>query len=383
MTPEEVLKSKRYTGRDQWSNNRTFQSAEMRPSRRIKNGARNQAVLFKATNSIEEISIDSCYPDVVSEQVPLNTDDPDSSTFDEFSDEVTRKIRTAACFCTVEPTQKGKASLYIDGYEQMPNVSLEDAVASLQHLIPDINEKLRIAKQQLGSPVQRKLKRRGLSSDELTAIRLYTMQWVENRKSLYWLLNKNLREGDQCEQMEPWLGYLKLFLSALIKLPSEKRTVWRGVKEDLSENYARGNTITWWCVSSCTESIKLLQQDQFLGQSGKRTLFSIECCRGKMVKDCSDYPEELEVLLLPGTQLMVVEKAATAPDLHIIHLQEIIPKRPYLTIPLSQQEIKNERVNHRRKVNQFRAAIQRGFSSSGNLNITYLQEAQLKKSCCV
>ena len=383
MTLEEVLKSNWYTNHHQWSNNRTSQSAQMKSSRRIKNGAGNQAAPLNATNSIEEISIDSCYPDVVSEQVPLNTADPDPSTLDELPDEVTRKIRTAACFCTVEPNQKGKASLYIDGYEQMPNVSLEDAVASLLHLIPDINEKLRIAKQNVGSPVQRKLKRRGLSSDESTAIRLYTMQWAENKESLYWLLNKNLREGDQREQMEPWLGYLKLFLSALIKLPSEKRTVWRGVKEDLSENYTRGNTITWWCVSSCTESIRLLQQEQFLGQSGKRTLFSIECCRGKMVKDCSDYPKELEVLLLPGTQLMVIEKAAPAPDLHIIHLQEIIPKKPYLTIPLSQQEIKNERVNRRRKVNQLRAEVLIEISSSGNLSIsTSLQEAQLRKPCC-
>jgi hypothetical protein len=348
------FKSKRYADHDQRDNNRTAQSAGMKPSRRIKNGVLHQKTPFEANHSIEDISTGPCYPDVLSEQVPLNTDDCGTSTSDESSDEIIRKIRTLHCFCTVEPNQRGKSSLCIDGYEQTLTLPLEDAVISLQHLIPDINEKVRMAKRDLDKSVQSKLKQKGLTSDESAAIRLYTMQWAEDRESLYWLLNKNLREAHQREQMEPWFGYLKLFLSALIKLPSEERTIWRGVKHDLSENYTRGNTITWWCVSSCTESIKLLQREQFLGQSGKRTLFSIECCRGKMVKDFSDYPKELEILLLPGTQLMVVEKATPAPDLH---MKEIIPKKPYLAIPLSQHEIKREQVNHRRKVNKFLVGV--------------------------
>jgi hypothetical protein len=42
------------------------------------------------------------------------------------------------------------------------------------------------------------------------------------------------------------LPYLQLFSSALSKLKSVKKTVWRGVKANLSEEYPRGKIMTWW-----------------------------------------------------------------------------------------------------------------------------------------
>ena len=64
-----------------------------------------------------------------------------------------------------------------------------------------------------------------------------------------------MREANKPEQMEPWFGYLKLLLSALFKIPSEHRLIWRGIKGYISNAYNTENQGTWWSLSSCTESV--------------------------------------------------------------------------------------------------------------------------------
>jgi hypothetical protein len=299
------------------------------------------------TKRIEEISTDPSHRNVNSEEIPLNIDEIGVPTSDGSLRGIDRRIRKRDCFCTIEVEQKLKTSLPIDGYEQTPVVSIDAAVVSLEHLIPDIHEKVEIAK--------RRQRHSKLTLDESTAIRLYTMQWDDNENSLYWLLNKALRDENQREQMEPWFGYLKLFLMGLMKLPSENRRIWRGINQDFSKDYIEEQEINWWSVSSCTENLKVLEE--FLGQSGNRTLFSIDSSRGKMIQECSDYPNESEILLLPGTRLKVVSKLQPGPDLHIIQLQEVVPKEPYFQIPMTKQEIQNERLKHGRKVNHFRTSV--------------------------
>ncbi|CAF1230301.1 unnamed protein product [Rotaria sp. Silwood1] len=57
-----------------------------------------------------------------------------------------------------------------------------------------------------------------LTRDESAAIHLYTLEWKGTSESLYSHLNYVLRRGDQ-EELQPWLKYLKLFLTALVKIP--------------------------------------------------------------------------------------------------------------------------------------------------------------------
>ncbi|CAF5170163.1 unnamed protein product, partial [Rotaria magnacalcarata] len=82
--------------------------------------------------------------------------------------------------------------------------------------------------------------------------------------SLYILLNESLRAENR-EQLKPWFSFLKLFLTALYKLPSKNGTVWRGIKGvDLSTKYKTGTKFAWWGVSSCTTNVEVLELNQFL-----------------------------------------------------------------------------------------------------------------------
>jgi hypothetical protein len=55
------------------------------------------------------------------------------------------------------------------------------------------------------------------------------MEWTDSQESLYATLNRALR-GVNHQELKPWFRYLKLFLTALFKLPSIEGVVWRGVR---------------------------------------------------------------------------------------------------------------------------------------------------------
>jgi hypothetical protein len=218
--------------------------------------------------------------------------------------------------------------LPIQGYEKMPLVSLEQAIAPLIGIIPDIQRMVYTAKERCKNPID------DLSPDESASICLYTMQWPP--KCLYSLLNETLREEDR-QILAPWFSYLKLYLTALWKLPSVQCKVWRGVKRNLSSDYVKNERRTWWGFSSTTRQIDILTSDQFLGQHGERTLFNIECKHGKLIKNHSYYKKENEVLLVPATQLEVVGVLPQGNGLYIIDLREVQPPYPLLEPPFSQQ----------------------------------------------
>jgi hypothetical protein len=142
--------------------------------------------------------------------------------------------------------------------------------------------------------------------------------------SLYVLLNQSLR-AENCEELIPWFSFLKLFLTALHKLPSQNKIVWRGVKNlDLSSKYKIGTKFAWWGVSFCTTHIQVLESNEFLSKDGERTLFSIECINGKSVANHSYFKNtEKEILLMPGSYFEVIGQLNPAPELHIIQLKEI------------------------------------------------------------
>ena len=173
----------------------------------------------------------------------------------------------------------------------------------------------------------------GLTIDESAAIRLYTIEWDRPHRSLYSMLNFHLKNGDR-EELLPYFKYLKLFLTALVKLPCvPPLTVWRGVTKNLSADFPPGTQVTWWAFSSCTTEMTVLENNMYLGNQGARTLFSVEAINGRTIKAHSHFVTEDELLLLPGTHMIVQSQLSPAPDLYIIHLKQVIPDAVLLEPP--------------------------------------------------
>ncbi|CAF3935198.1 unnamed protein product [Adineta steineri] len=207
----------------------------------------------------------------------------------------------------------------IRGYEKMPIVSLEEAVIPLILILPEIQDYAYVAKQRCKS-----VPPDGLTQDESASIMVYSMEWEPHEECLYFALNATLRSEDR-RKLKPWFSYLKLILTALEKLPSTRCYAFRGVNLNLSEQYTDGKTFVWWGFSSCTTSMGVLENEQFLGKTGQRTMFNIECDSGRDISRHSYFQSEKEVLLLAARQFIVISCLRPASGLHMIQLKETKP----------------------------------------------------------
>jgi hypothetical protein len=219
----------------------------------------------------------------------------------------------------------------ISGYTRVPLLSLEEACEPLLNIVPNLPAHIWVAKQNSKNPADE------LTQDESAAIHLYTMEWDgtadEARASLYVHLNRTLKLVDRTK-LRPWFRYLKLFLTALAKLPlAPRQTIWRGVRKNHSDDYPPGDEVTWWAFSSCTTSLGVLESDLYLGNTGTRTLFSIDAINARTVRSHSHFTAEDEILLLPGTFFEVKSRLNPAPDLYLVHLQQKIPPHALLEPP--------------------------------------------------
>lgn len=209
-----------------------------------------------------------------------------------------------------------KMLMPIRGYDNEPLVPLEKAVEPLVSILPDVQDYVYVAKQRCEPKPAN-----GLTQDESAAIILYTMEWEPHDQCLYFALNSTLRTEDR-RKLKPWFSYLRLLLTALVKIPSTRHFVYRGVKMDLSKHYPVGKTFVWWGFSSCTLKMGVLENEQFLGKTGERTLFTIDCDSGKDISRHSYYESEGEILLLAARQFVVKDCLEPAVGLHMIQLTE-------------------------------------------------------------
>jgi hypothetical protein len=217
----------------------------------------------------------------------------------------------------------------IRGYEDKSLLPLTETIKPIAGFFDEIQDYVYVALHNCQNPPD------DLTQQESASIHLYTMQF-HGGPSLYHSLNQSLRTESR-DQLIPWFSFLKLFLTALHKLPSHSKTVWRGVRDvDLSSRYKTGTKFAWWGVSSCTTNIEILESNQFLGKKGQRTLFSIECINGKSVAPHSYFENtEKEIILMPGSYFEVVGRLNPGPQLHIIQLQEIPPPITLLRLPFT------------------------------------------------
>ncbi|CAF2820965.1 unnamed protein product [Rotaria sp. Silwood2] len=171
----------------------------------------------------------------------------------------------------------------------MPTMPLEEAVKSITKFYPKFLGDAEEAKEKSKKTIV-------LSIDASAAIYLYTMN-----RGFYKELNKMLRNEDP-DALQPWLAYLKLFITVLEKLPSCSKTVWRGVRDRTgTSNLAVSQRFIWWSVNSCTSDIKAAEC--FKGDSG--ALLCINAIYAKDITTYSAMKDEEEIIPIPGTCLRI------------------------------------------------------------------------------
>ncbi|CAF0981790.1 unnamed protein product [Adineta steineri] len=232
----------------------------------------------------------------------------------------------------IKDTENQKVLDPIIGYSQEPLLPLYDACAPLINIIPDVLNYVSIALERTSDEPPDNLTR-----DESASIRLYTMEWEDSYRSLYSYLNRTLKNEDR-KCLSPWFKYLKLFLTAIVKLPCiPPQVVWGGVRKNINIDLFKETQIIWWGFSSTTASLSVLESDIYLGKTGYRTLFSIETFNGTNIRAHSYINEEEEIILLPGTYLEVQSQLNPATDLHIIHLKQVRPNEILLEPPFEKR----------------------------------------------
>ncbi|CAF1056702.1 unnamed protein product [Adineta steineri] len=202
----------------------------------------------------------------------------------------------------------------IYGYRSEKLVSIEKALEPIESQINELQYYIKIAKKHCHFPSEH-----GLTRDQSAAVYIYTMEWGET--SLYRVLNIALRSENR-QALKIWFPHLKLFDSALDKLPTVKEILWRGVPLDIGKNFNKNELMTWWSINSCSSSVNVIKD--FLGNNKNSTLFLIEGINGKKVSGYTEYENEDEIILRMGTQFRVKSNALEQSNgSHIVHLVEI------------------------------------------------------------
>jgi hypothetical protein len=200
----------------------------------------------------------------------------------------------------------------IFGYEDSTLLTLEEAVEKIDPPISHGMDYVATAKKKYNrhSPL--------LTQDESAAIYLYSMPVP------FFSRLKTAFRAENRRELKPWFDFLKLFITALEKLPSTKATIWRGVNYDDTVTYVDNDVHIWWSVNSCSMNPNSVQQ--FLGESG--TLFAIDAIHGKDISTFSAIPDEQEVVLVPGTRVRRRYESLNFIDrLFVLHLEEVNPQR--------------------------------------------------------
>ncbi len=193
----------------------------------------------------------------------------------------------------------------IFGYQDLPVMSLEEAVQSIVPFVPHVMSHAKTAKEHCRQNTM-------LTVNESAAIYLYTIP-----NSVYENLNKTLR-AENPHALKPWFAFLKLFITAVGKLPSRPTMVWRGVDGNIGSNFVEDDVHTWWSVNSCSSYLNVA--GMFAGEKG--TLFYINAIHAKDITKYAVRQDEEEIVLMPGTRLRVKYKEADVFGFIVVHLEE-------------------------------------------------------------
>lgn len=215
----------------------------------------------------------------------------------------------------------------LHGVKRAPDCSLEEALDTegVRHETGMTRVRLRAARLEAMRHVETlATSDEGLGTmtkDQAAAIHLYTQE-----TPVYLTLNRLLRIGDR-DRLEPFFCYIKLFLTALHKLPACPGRYFRGVNADVADQFVVGTSLIWWQFASTTASWRTLEDPNFFEPGETRVLFDLEVRRAVNIARFSAYPREDERLVLAATPLKVVEniegsRLGFLPEVSVVRMKE-------------------------------------------------------------
>ncbi|CAF4167562.1 unnamed protein product [Adineta steineri] len=161
----------------------------------------------------------------------------------------------------------------------------------------------------------------GWTTNDLAAIKVYTSPC-----RLYDALNEALRT-EKINEIQPWFSYLKLFDTAINKIPPVKRRYCRGIRVAPDSSYKIGTVITWWGVSSVSTNRSVCKNFASLHSGGCcGSLYDIKSISARNITNYSLYPGEAESILLPGTKVKIIKiELDSMSRVYVIDVEAISP----------------------------------------------------------
>ena len=274
--------------------------------------------------------------------------------------------------------QSKNFSEYVNDYQLIGLVSLEQAVTPLVEYVPQVHEMVRLVKEKC-----RRLKS-DLSMDELASIMLYTLEWIPKESSFYYIFNGKLSSNEP-NDLIVWYSYIKLFSTSLEKLSrSSRRIFYRAIPLDLHDQYPKNSRLIWHDYVSCSSSLDFFNQQNFDSNPfNHRTIFTIYTEQSIDISEYSFYPLKDTVVLLPNQQYQVISSRILNLGLCMITLKSIARE----SIPLTVIDEKEHRLyDHllRKRLKKYEKYSEMSFRRRGltdghmDLLVKYAIE---KKSC--
>jgi hypothetical protein len=188
----------------------------------------------------------------------------------------------------------------IQGYENEPLVSLEEALGPFHGKIIDLSDYIKEAKTKCYYPEKPKL-----TLDESAAIYIYTMKWGDG--CLYNHLQDAWKSDDPLE-LKPWLKYLKLFKNAFDKLPDAKGEIWQGKLFDdrLEEEITLNSSSLYMAMDIFSPSKTVVEETLDSQNVEKKILIGFNLVGGKWANSYAADGSN-EILVFPGTKVGVSE----------------------------------------------------------------------------
>ncbi|UJR13113.1 hypothetical protein I4U23_000137 [Adineta vaga] len=187
----------------------------------------------------------------------------------------------------------------IQGFEDEQLLSLEETLEEFIDEQPQLSDYIKEAKTHCNKSTEH-----GLTEDESAAIYIYSMR-NDEQNGVYDLLEKAW-ESRERSVMKPWFKYLRLFQSALDKLPNVKGKIWQGILFNKNDQTILEDSLELYsCMSMCAltkeEVVNFFKEES----KSKLILISFESIDGK---DMSDYTKNSkEVIIWPGYKICKIQ----------------------------------------------------------------------------